>query len=234
MRIGDLLRVGTKSRIVNFSKMPGDLAGLPTLGKPKEVLPRTAASIRASGDLIDMPPLGPPRVRQMQKGIPTAQVFEDTIFSNSRLRKASPNVPRINRPDLGVLRDIETMPFPNVTERSAISPADVYRGGALDKFAGAVYGVATNKLLLGGMAASAATVAVGGTTAIAGQNMVNNYNTQAKALNSAARGLKFGSRNRPQDSEYNPIMRFSRPAVRGGHLGASGNLTLSLNSMRTR
>lgn len=45
-------------------------------------------------------------------------------------------------------------------------------------------------------------------------------------------GSKTGSFTRQQDFTYNPTMSFSRPRVRGGHLGATGGLTLALNKSR--
>jgi hypothetical protein len=125
------------------------------------------------------------------------------------------------------------------TSRKA-TPVDVQeytawfgRGERLDRYAGHALGLATGKVAKG-MAATAAI----GITGYAGyaklQGQVNQHQQVAASMNKMRNSLKYGGRNRAQDFEHNPMMNFSRPRVRGGHMGANGGLTLALNNRRTR
>jgi hypothetical protein len=108
------------------------------------------------------------------------------------------------------------------------------RGGRLDRVAGAAASVATSKYVLAGLAATGI-AGLTGYGAYAGMTHQVNMHTQvSKQFNKMRNSLAYGGGNRKQDFEYNPMMTFSRPRVRGGHLGAGGGLTLAMNNTRTR
>jgi hypothetical protein len=65
------------------------------------------------------------------------------------------------------------------------------------------------------------------------RGQVEQHDQVNKAFKRTRGALRNGGMTRRQDFESNPIMSFSRPRVRGNNLGATGNLTLSLNNQRT-
>lgn len=98
-----------------------------------------------------------------------------------------------------------------------------------------------NKKIVGnivGLAVGGAMGAFGaglGLSGLQGTASLADTNAQmAKTLNSMRYALSHGGRTRRQDFQHNPMMSFSRPRVRAGHLGATGGLTLALNRTRTR
>lgn len=108
------------------------------------------------------------------------------------------------------------------------------KGGRLDRAAGMAASVGTSKLVLGGLAAGGIAGITGYAGAAAISNQVSMHGQVAKSMNGMRNSLAYGGSNRRQDFEHNPMMTFSRPRVRGGHLGASGGLTLAMSNNRTR
>lgn len=115
---------------------------------------------------------------------------------------------------------------------NAVNEPWKFRGSGLDRMAGSA--VRGSKFVLGATAVTGVAGLTGYGAFSMGQSQVSAHRATAKALNGMSKSLKYGGTTRPGDFEYNPMATFSRPRVRSGHLGASGNLTLSLNNMRTR
>lgn len=108
------------------------------------------------------------------------------------------------------------------------------KGGRLDRITGMAVGAATSKYTMAGLA-TGGIAGLTGYGAYAGMTHQVDMHTQvSKQFNKMRNSLKYGGSNRRQDFEHNPMLTFSRPRVRGGHLGASGGLVLGLNNTRTR
>jgi len=182
---------------------------------------------------------GPRRVGRIvgQPAVAPVTLDEGVVFQRqvaSALQEAPTRMrPRIE-PGPGLTSEVQMQrpawPGPSF---SAKTKGWSFRGSFVDRLAGAGVGIATSKYTWGGLAATG----IAGMTGFGGyalmQNQVDMNKQAMKSLKTMRNSLRYGGMNRRGDFEYNPMMTFSRPRVRAGHLGANGGLTLALNRQRS-